>query len=181
MEKILRHSTSPHNSGQYCTPLPPPAPPRRGSIRSHLYSPILRHPIKHGLLYSVLIKATIIRKAMGCAHEMAGCCGAQRTFYTDFIARQKPTKTESSSPGDVLALCIYHGASSPSATTPHIPAVRARSLPSTRTRFYHRRRSPGPSLDSCGHRSATAEYALPSAIVALGHASAYSIRGEGRN
>ncbi|KAH8980455.1 hypothetical protein EDB86DRAFT_3087895 [Lactarius hatsudake] len=65
---------------------------------------------------------------------------------------------ESSSPGDVLALCIRHGASSPSATTPHIPAAL--------------RRIPG------GHRSETAEHALlpesDRAIVALSHASAYS-------
>jgi acyl-CoA oxidase len=45
------------------------------------------HAIKHGL--AVLVKATVIRQAMECAHEMAERCGAQGTFDTNFIARHK--------------------------------------------------------------------------------------------
>lgn len=49
--------------------------------------PKATHSIKHGL--SVLVKATVIRQSMECAHEMAERCGAQGTFDTNFIARHK--------------------------------------------------------------------------------------------
>jgi len=49
--------------------------------------PKATHPIKHGL--AVLVKATVIREAMECSHEMAERCGAQGTFDTNFIARHK--------------------------------------------------------------------------------------------
>jgi alkylation response protein AidB-like acyl-CoA dehydrogenase len=51
--------------------------------------PKATHPIKHGL--AVLVKATVIREAMECAHEMAERCGAQGTFDTNFLARHKVT------------------------------------------------------------------------------------------
>jgi len=47
--------------------------------------PKVAHPVKHGV--AVLAKATVIREAMECAHEMAERCGAQGTFDTNFIAR----------------------------------------------------------------------------------------------
>ncbi|KAH9172438.1 hypothetical protein EDB89DRAFT_1833040, partial [Lactarius sanguifluus] len=84
--------------------------------------------------------------------------------------------------GDVLALCIRHGASSPSAATPSpysgrkdlLLAAHAHALLEEGRQAL--RRIPG------GHRSETAEYALlpesERAIVALGHVSAYSVRGE---
>ncbi|KAH9012787.1 hypothetical protein EDB85DRAFT_2158719 [Lactarius pseudohatsudake] len=106
------------------------------------------------------------------------------TAWWDTLWRiPSPTKTESSSPGDVLALCIRHGAGSPSAATPSPYSSRKDSLLAEHAHALLEegrqalRRIPG------GYRSETAEYALlPESerpIVALGHASAYSIRGEG--
>ncbi|KAH9028719.1 hypothetical protein EDB84DRAFT_1563017 [Lactarius hengduanensis] len=53
-----------------------------------------------------------------------------RAAWWDTLWRipSSPTKTESSSPGDVLALCIRHGAGSPSAATPSPYSSRKDSL-----------------------------------------------------
>ena len=55
--------------------------------------PKATHPIKHGL--AVLVKATVIRQSMECAHEMAERCGAQGTFDTNYIARHKVCESSS--------------------------------------------------------------------------------------
>ena len=49
--------------------------------------PRATHPIKNGL--AVMVKTTVIRQSMECAHEMAERCGAQGTFDTNYIARHK--------------------------------------------------------------------------------------------
>jgi acyl-CoA oxidase len=49
--------------------------------------PNIAHTIKHGM--AVLVKATVLREAMECTHEMAERCGAQGTFDTNFLARHK--------------------------------------------------------------------------------------------
>ena len=49
--------------------------------------PKVTHSIEYGL--AVLVKATVIRQSMECAHEMAERCGAQGTFDINYIARHK--------------------------------------------------------------------------------------------
>ncbi|KAI0270443.1 hypothetical protein BC834DRAFT_922464 [Gloeopeniophorella convolvens] len=139
--------------------------------------PKATHPIKHGL--AVLVKATVIRQAMECAHEMAERCGAQGTFDTNFIARHKADlNSVIIAEGDVLALCIrLWGELVLGRYTLPIPAAKESLL----SRHAHAlldegrqvlRRVPG------GHRSEAAEYELlpesERAVLALGHACAYS-------
>jgi hypothetical protein len=44
------------------------------------------HDVAHP---AVLVKATVVREAMECTHEMAGPCGSQVTLDTNFLARHK--------------------------------------------------------------------------------------------
>jgi acyl-CoA oxidase len=133
--------------------------------------------IKHGL--AVLMKATVIRQSMKTSHEMAERCGAQGTFDTNFIARHK-TDLDSTgiAEGDVLGLCIKLWAEL-------ILGRYALPIPpkkeSLLARHAHGLIEEGRQLlrnIPGGHRSEAAEYTLlpdaERAIIALGHASAYS-------
>ncbi|KAI0263647.1 acyl-CoA oxidase [Gloeopeniophorella convolvens] len=139
--------------------------------------PKATHPIKHGL--AVLVKATVIREAMECSHEMAERCGAQGTFDTNFIARHKADlNSVIIAEGDVLALCIrLWGELVLGRYTLPIPDAKDSLLAKHAHGLLEEgrqtlRRIPG------GHRSEAAEYELlpesERAILALGHASAYA-------
>ncbi|KAH8999690.1 hypothetical protein EDB86DRAFT_3075757 [Lactarius hatsudake] len=139
--------------------------------------PKATHPIKHGL--AVMVKATVIRQSMECAHEMAERCGAQGTFDTNFIARHKADlDSVIIAEGDVLALCIrLWGELVLGRYTIPIPSAKESLLAKHAHGLLDSgrqvlRRVPG------GHRSETAEYELlPEAersVIALGHACAYS-------
>ncbi|KAF8262180.1 hypothetical protein EI94DRAFT_1809183 [Lactarius quietus] len=135
------------------------------------------HPIKHSL--DVLVKATVIRQSMECAHKMAERCGAQGTFDTNYIARHKADlNSVIIAEGDVLALYIRLWgelvlgrymlpipASKDSLLTKH-----AHGLLEEARQTLHR--LPG------GHHSEAAEYELlpkaERAIIAQGHACTYS-------
>ncbi|KAI0299981.1 hypothetical protein B0F90DRAFT_1810521 [Multifurca ochricompacta] len=135
------------------------------------------HPIKHGL--AVLVKATVIREAMECSHEMAERCGAQGTFDTNFIARHKADlNSVIIAEGDVLALCIrLWGELVLNRYTLPIPDAKESLLANHAHALLEEgrqilRRIPG------GHRSEAAEYELlpesERAVIALGHACAFS-------
>ncbi|KAI9434571.1 acyl-CoA oxidase [Lactarius indigo] len=139
--------------------------------------PKATHPIKHGL--AVLVKATVIRQSMQCAHEMAERCGAQGTFDTNWIARHKADlDSVIIAEGDVLALCIrLWGELVLGRYTLPIPLAKESLLAKHAHALLDEgrqvlRRIPG------GHRSETAEYELlpeaERAVTALGHACAYS-------
>ncbi|KAH9014503.1 acyl-CoA oxidase [Lactarius pseudohatsudake] len=122
--------------------------------------PKTTHPIKHGL--AVMVKATVIRQSMDCAHEMAERCGAQGTFDTNFIARHKADlDSVIIAEGDVLALCIrLWGELVFGRYTIPIPSAKESLLAKHAHGLLDEgrqvlRRVPG------GHRSETAEYELP--------------------
>lgn len=139
--------------------------------------PNATHPVKHGL--AVLVKATVIRQSMECADEMAERCGAQGTFDTNYIARNKADlNSVVVAEGDVLALCIHlwgelvlgrYTLPAPGARE-SLLAKHAHALLSEARHVL--RRLPG------GLRSEAAEYELhpesERSIVAFGHACAYS-------
>jgi len=143
-----------------------------------IYSdPKATHPIKHGL--AVLVKATVIRQSMECAHEMAERCGAQGTFDTNYIARHKADlDSVIIAEGDVLALCIrLWGELVLGRYTLPIPAAKESLLAKHAHGLLGEARQTLRRLPG-GHRSEAAEYELlpeaERAIVAQGHACAYS-------
>jgi acyl-CoA oxidase len=158
--------------------------------------PEAARPIKHGL--AVLVKATVIREAMECGHEMAERCGAQGTFDTNFIARHKVLKfiicdyeplfadtnlqadldSVIIAEGDVLALCIrLWGELILGRYTLPIPAAKESLLAKHAHGLLEEGRQILRTIPG-GHRSEAAEYMLlpeaERAVVALGHASAYT-------
>ncbi|KAH8986458.1 hypothetical protein EDB92DRAFT_1879168 [Lactarius akahatsu] len=139
--------------------------------------PKAAHSIKHGL--AVMVKATVIRQSMVCAHEMAERCGAQGTFDTNFIARHKvDLDSVIIAEGDVLALCIrLWGELVLGRYTIPIPSKKESLL----AKHAHGLLDEGRQVlrrVSGGDRSETAEYELPlkaeRSVTALGHACAYS-------
>lgn len=139
--------------------------------------PKVTRPVKHGI--AVLVKATVVRESMECAHEMAERCGAQGTFDTNFIARHKADLTSVAiAEGDVLALCIrLWGELVLNRYTLPIPDAKESLLAKHAHALLDEGRQILQRIPG-GHRSEAAKYELlpesERAVIALGHACAYS-------